>query len=167
MSNGFYLERSAGFKSEQEGMNFKDAEKANKEDILTLKRLIAQKKLDMSKFKRHSTSQNKEDITLAEIVYKMRIVKENFPNSKMAQSIQGIFDGKVTKQNQAWLYQAFTHIDDYGRLIDKEGKAIDTISMKKEIDKTRLGSGSKEYGTEGAENNFIEVLKNHRNNLSK
>ena len=167
LSNGFYLERSAGFKSEQEVMNFKDAEKANKEDILTLKRLIAQKKLDMSKFKRHSTSQNKEDITLAEIVYKMRIVKENFPNSKMAQSIQDIFGGKVTKQNQAWLYQAFTHIDDYGRLIDKEGKAIDTISMKKEIDKTRLGSGSKEYGTEGAENNFVEVLKNHRNNLSK
>lgn len=167
LSNGFYLERSAGFKSEQAGISFNDAEKANKEDLLTLKRLVAQKKLDMNQFKRHETSQNKAPVSLAEVAYKMRIVTQNFPNSKMAQSMENIFSGKVSEKDKNNLYGAFTHIDDYGQLIDKNGKPIDTINMDKEISAERRGPGSQEYGTEGTDNNFIQVLKNHKDSLSK
>ena len=167
MSNGFYLERSAGFKGEQEGLNFQDAEKANKQDLLTIKRLIAQKSLDINKFKRHATSQNKEPITVAEIAYKMRIVMQNFPGTKISKSMENIFAGKVSERDQNNLYGAFTHINDYGQLIDRSGKPVKTIDMEKEISAERLGKGSKEYGTEGADNNFIQVLKNHKNDLVK
>ena len=162
--NGFYLERSAGFKSEQAGISFKDAGEANKADILTLKKLVAQKKLDMDKFKRHKTSQNKTPVSLGEVAYKMRVIIQNFPNSKISQSMKNIFAGKVNKQDQHNLYGTFSHVDDYGQLIDKEGKPIDTVNMKKEINAERLGPGSQEYGTQGADNNFIQVLKNYQNN---
>lgn len=167
LSNGFYLERSAGFKSEQEGISFKDAEKANKEDILTIKRLITQKNLDMSKFKRHATSKHQEPITATEIAYKMRVVMQNFPGSKIAKSMENIFAGKVSERDQNNLYGAFTHINDYGQLIDRSGKPVKTIDMEKEISADRLGKGSQEYGTEGADNNFIQVFKNHKNDLVK
>ena len=167
MSNGFYLERSAGFKGEQEGLNFPNAEKANKQDLLTIKRLIAQKSLDINKFKRHATSQNKEPVTVAEIAYKMRIVMQNFPGTKISKSMENIFAGNVSKRDQNNLYGAFTHINDYGQLIDHSGKPVKTIDMEKEISTERLGKGSKEYGTEGADNNFIQVLKNHKNDLVK
>lgn len=167
LSNGFYLERSAGFKGEQEGISFKDAEKANKQDLLTIKRLMAQKKLDINKFKRHTTSQNKEPITITEIAYKMRVVMQNFPGSKIAKSMENIFSGKVSERDQNNLYGAFTHINDYGQLIDRNGKPINTIDMEKEISAERFGKGSEEYGTEGTDNNFIQVLKKHKDILSK
>ena len=167
LSNGFYLERSAGFKGEQEGISFKDAEKANKQDLLTIKRLMAQKKLDINKFKRHTTSQNKEPITVTEIAYKMRVVMQNFPGSKIAKSMENIFSGKVSERDQNNLYGAFTHINDYGQLIDRNGEPINTIDMEKEISAERFGKGSEEYGTEGTDNNFIQVLKKHKDILSK
>lgn len=167
MSNGFYLERSAGFKSEQAKISFKDAEKANKVDLLTIKKLIAQDQLDMEKFVRSDTTSTKEPITIAEIAYKMRIVTQNFPKSKMAKSVENMFAGKITNQDRTNIYAAFNHIDDYGNLINGKGKIVEGIPGKKEIDKARMGSGSKEYGTEGTANNFLQVLKNQRDSHSK
>lgn len=167
MSNGFYLERSAGFKSEQAKINFKDAEKANKVDLLTIKKLITQDQLDMEKFVRSDTTSTKEPITIAEIAYKMRIVTQNFPKSKMAQSVENMFAGKISNQDRRNIYAAFNHIDDYGNLINGKGKIVEGIPGKKEIDKARMGSGSKEYGTEGTANNFLQVLKNQRDSHSK
>lgn len=167
LSNGFYLERSAGFKAEQEKINFNDAEKANKVDLLTVKKLIAHKELEIDKFVRHDTTTTKEPVTVAEIAYKMRIVTQNFPKSKMAKSVENMFAGKITNQDRANIYAAFNHIDDFGNLINGQGKIVDGIPGKKEIDKTRMGPGSKEYGTEGTANNFLQVLKNQRNSHSK
>lgn len=166
LSNGFYLERSAGFKGEQEKLNFNDAEKANKVDLLTIKKLVAHQDLDINKFVRHN-AENKEPVTISEIAYKMRIVTQNFPKSKMAQSVENMFAGKISDRDRNNIYAAFNHIDDFGNLINGQGKIIEGIPGKKEIDSARMGPGSKEYGTEGASVNFVQVLKNHRDSHNK
>lgn len=166
LGNGFYLERSAGFKGEQKKLNFKDAEKANKVDLLTIKKLVAHQDLDMNKFVRHD-AENKEPVTVSEIAYKMRIVTQNFPKSKMAQSVENMFAGKISDRDRNNIYAAFNHIDDFGNLINGKGQIIEGIPGKKEIDSDRMGPGSKEYGTEGASVNFVQVLKNHRDSHNK
>ena len=167
LANGFYLERSAGFKAEQEKINFHDAEKANKADLLTIKKLLAHGDLNLSEFVRHSSSKDTKPVSVTEIAYKMRIVTQNFPNSKVAASIGNMFSGKVSPEDANKIYNAFSHVDDFGNLINNKGKIIEGIPGKKTIDSERMGPGSKEYGTQGADNNFLQVLKNHRDARNK
>lgn len=167
LANGFYLERSAGFKAEQEKINFHDAEKANKADLLTIKKLLTHGDLNLSQFVRHSGSKDTEPVSVTEIAYKMRIVTQNFPNSKVATSIGNMFSGKVSTEDANKIYNAFNHVDDFGNLINNKGKIIEGIPGQKKIDTERMGPGSEEYGTQGADNNFLQVLKNHRNTRNK
>lgn len=167
LADGFYLERSAGFKAEQEKINFHDAEKANKTDLLTIKKLLTQGKLDKAQFVRHGSSQDDKPVSVAEIAYKMRIVTQNFPNSQVAASVNNMFSGKVTAEDAGKIYAAFSHVDDFGNLINNKGKIIEGIPGQKTIDSERMGPGSVEYGTQGADNNFLEVLINHRTGRNK
>lgn len=167
LANGFYLERSAGFKAEQEKINFHDAEKANKADLLTIKKLLTHGDLNLSEFVRHSSSKDTKPVSVTEIAYKMRIVTQNFPNSKVAASIGNMFSGKVSPEDANKIYNAFSHVDDFGNLINNKGKIIEGIPGQKTIDAERMGPGSKEYGTQGADNNFLQVLKNHRDARNK
>lgn len=165
--DGFYLERSAGFKAEQEKINFHDAEKANKADLLTIKKLLAHGKLDKEQFIRHDSSKDEKPVSVAEIAYKMRIVTQNFPNSKVGAAINRMFSGRISKQDADRIYAAFNHVDDFGNLINNKGKIIEGTPGKKTIDSERMGPGSAEYGTQGTDNNFLQVLKNHRNARNK
>lgn len=168
IGNGFFLERSAGFKGEQGKTDFNKAENANKQDLLILKKSIIKGDLDQSKFVRNSTSKNKEPVSIVEIGYKLRIAVQNFPKSKISESIKNIFSGKaISEKDKNNAYAAFNHIDDYGNLLNKEGNIIKGTGGKKEIAKERLGNGSEEYGTKGTFNNFTQVLKNHKDGLNK
>lgn len=166
-NNGFFLERSAGFKGEQSSAGFAAAEKANKEDMLNLKKLLTKGELNLEAFKRHEGSKLKEDISIVEIAYKLRIVTQNFPNSAVAKDINSTLKGNVKNIDKDNIYTAFNRVDDYGNVLNKKGKKVKTIAGTKQIDQERRGQGSEEYGTKGTFDNFIQVLNNHRNNLNK
>ena len=78
-----------------------------------------------------------------------------------------MFSGRISKQDADRIYAAFNHVDDFGNLINNKGKIIEGTPGKKTIDSERMGPGSAEYGTQGTDNNFLQVLKNHRNARNK
>ena len=120
----FYLARGAQLKSEIEGIDLSAAEIANREDIITLKKLITQGSLNLSDFKRHASSNNPTPVSLAEVSYKMRIAIKNFPKSTLAQSMKNIFSGKINSFDKKNLYGAFSHINDKGQMVDSNGNQI-------------------------------------------
>lgn len=165
LNNGFFLERSAGFKGEQSAAKFADAEKTNKTEMLNLKKLLTKGELNLDSFVRNQGSKLKEDISIVEIAYKLRIVAQNFPNSPVAHDINNVMKGNAKDANTENIYTAFNRVDDYGNVLNRKGEKIKTIPGAKKIDRDRRGQGSEEYGTKGTFDNFMQVLNNHRSNL--
>lgn len=167
LNNGFFLERSAGFKGEQSASSFADAETANKEEMLNLKKLLAKGELKSDAFVRNQDSKLSEDISLVEIAYKLRIITQNFPNSSVAQDINNAMKGNAKDIDKNNIYTAFNRVDDYGNVLNKKGEKIQTVPGTKNINTGRRGQGSSEYGTQGTFDNFLQVLNNHRRDLNK